>query len=411
MNVLVLNCGSATVKFQVFTAQPGKRPRRCIRGAVQPLDVGAQFHAQVESGAAVAEPVAAPSHSAAVQTILNRLNASPLREALGNGGAAQRIDAVGHRVVHGGTAYTAPAAVDDRLLAQLHALEALAPLHNGPSIAGIRAARLALNVPMVAVFDTAFHHTLPEAHWRYPIPWDLAELHGIRRFGFHGTSYRYVLRRWCEHTGTPPDQANVVALHLGNGASAAAIRAGRSIDTTMGLTPLEGLMMGTRSGDVDPSLSAFLAEKAALTPQAVDRLLNTESGLLGVSGISRDMRKLLDVEQREPRARLAVDMFCHRVRKAIGAALATAGGAQAVLFTGGIGENAAPVRERICAGMAWCGIRIDPAANAATVGGKEGQIGAPAGALPVWVIPTDEEQMIAEDTAAIVLGGTSPNPA
>lgn len=400
MNVLVLNCGSATVKFQVFAARLGEEPERRLRGIVQPVGAGATLRARAESGAVLEDRVEAPSHAAAVGVLLERLARPPLREVLNGGGIA----AVGHRVVHGGTRYTAPAPVDDAMLAELKSLEALAPLHNGPSIAGIRAARQALGVPMVAVFDTAFHHTLPEAHWRYPLPWDLAERHGIRRFGFHGTSYRYVLRRWRRLTGTPEREAHAVALHLGNGASVAAIRAGKSLDTTMGFTPLEGLMMGTRSGDVDPSLPAFLAEHAGLAPREVEHLLNTRSGLLGVSGISNDMRALLAAEGREPRARLAIDMFCHRARKALGAALATLGGARAVLFTGGIGENAAAVRERVCAGMAWCGIALDPAANAAAVGGQEGCISPPDGGLPVWVIPTDEERMIAEDTAAVAFG-------
>jgi acetate kinase len=213
-----------------------------------------------------------------------------------------------------------------------------------------------------------------------------------------------VLNRWCRLTSTPEGEAHVVALHLGNGASVAAIRGGQSLDTTMGFTPLEGLMMGTRSGDVDPSLPAFLARQAAMAPEEVEHLLNSHSGLLGVSGISNDMRALLEAEGREPRARLAIEMFCHRARKALGAALATLGGARAVLFTGGIGENAAAVRERICGGMAWCGIILDRAANAATVQGREGCISAPGGAPPVWVIPTDEERMIAEDTAVLAFG-------
>ena len=217
-----------------------------------------------------------------------------------------------------------------------------------------------------------------------------------------------MLRRWRELTGIPEEEAHGVALHLGNGASLAAIRAGKSVDTTMGLTPLEGLMMGTRSGDVDPSLSAFLARQEGMDAEAVERLLNTGSGLLGVSGASNDMRRLLELEAREPRARLAIDMFCHRARKAIGAALATVGGARAVLFTGGIGENAPAIRERICRGMAWCGLTLDAAANAATAGGREGCISPPDASLPAWVIPTDEEQLIAEDTARLVFATSPP---
>lgn len=408
MNVLVLNCGSATLKFQAFAATPGRRPARCLRGAVERLGPAAHLQARTESGARVQEELAAPDHQAAIRAVLERLGRDPLRGALGESEGPAGIDAVGHRVVHGGARYTAPARVDDALLHDLEELEALAPLHNRPSVAGIRAARAVLKVPMVAVFDTAFHHTLPEAHWRYAIPWDLAERHGIRRFGFHGTSYRFVLRRWCELTGTPTEQADVVALHLGNGASLAAIRGGKSVDTSMGLTPLEGLMMGTRSGDVDPSLGAFLGRQAQLSSEDVEQLLNTRSGLLGVSGVSHDMRRLLEVEAEQPRARLAIDMFCHRARKAIGAALATVGGARAVLFTGGIGENAPAVRDRICRGMEWCGLALDASANADMSGGREGRISPPGAALPAWVIPTDEEQLIAEDTARLVFAAAPP---
>jgi acetate kinase len=306
-------------------------------------------------------------------------------------------------VVHGGDRFTKPVLIDAGVLMDIERLEELAPLHNAPSLAGIRTARTALGaeVPMVAVFDTAFHASLPDHASRYAIPSDLARRHGIRRFGFHGLSYQSILLRYGRLTGRPPEDATVVALHLGGGCSAAAIRDGRSVDTSMGFTPLEGLVMGTRSGDLDPALVGYLARKEGVPVETVEEWLNERSGLHGLSGLGHDMRRLLALEAEHAEARLAIDVFCYRARKYVGAYLAAVGGAQAVLFTGGIGENSPETRARILEGMEWCGLRLDRGLNA-TVVGTEGRISPPDAPLPAYVIPADEELVIARDTARFV---------
>ena len=257
------------------------------------------------------------------------------------------------------------------------------------------------NMPMVAVFDTAFHASLPEHASHYAISSDLARRHGIRRFGFHGLSYQSVLARYCRMTGTPPERATLVVLHLGNGCSAAAIKDGRSVDTSMGFTPLEGLVMGTRSGDLDPALVGYLARKEGASIETVEEWLNGQSGLLGLSGLTHDARTLVAREADHSGARLALEVFCYRARKYVGAYLAALGGAQAVVFTGGIGENSPEIRAGILEGMEWCGVRLDPTLNSAAIG-VEGRISPPDAALPTYVIPTDEELVIAHATALCV---------
>jgi acetate kinase len=252
-------------------------------------------------------------------------------------------------------------------------------------------------MPMVAVFDTAFHATLPQHAFTYALPQDLAVRHRIRRYGFHGIAHQYMLERYCRITGTPAERASIITLQLGNGCSAAAIRNGQSVDTSMGFTPLEGLVMGTRSGDIDPGIVGYLAEKEGLDAAAVERLLNRESGLLGISGRWSDMRDLLAAEEWDDGARLAVQVFCYRVRKYIGAYLAVLGGAQAVVFGGGIGENAPSVRAMICAGMEWCGLRVDPERNASHVG-TEGRISVDGAAIAALVVAVDEAALIARYT-------------
>jgi acetate kinase len=253
------------------------------------------------------------------------------------------------------------------------------------------------SVPMVAVFDTAFHATLPQHEFTYALPHDLAVRHRVRRYGFHGIAHQYMLERYCQITGTRVGQATIITLQLGNGCSAAAIREGRSVDTSMGFTPLEGLVMGTRSGDIDPGIIGYLAEKEGLDATAVERLLNRESGLLGISGLSSDMRDLLAAEEWDEGTRLAVQVFCYRVRKYIGAYLTVLGGAQAVVFGEGIGENAPAVRARICEGMEWCGLRVDPERNATHVG-TEGRISPDGAAIAAFVVAVDEAALIARYT-------------
>ena len=378
MIVLALNCGSASVKYRLVDVEPtapdGEREKELARGVVDGVERG---------------------YEAAVRRLIAQV--AQARPGL------PTIPVVGHRVVHGGDRFVAPVLIDAQVLGALEALEELAPLHNAPSMAGIRAAWAALgtHVRMVAVFDTAFHASLPERASRYAIPADLARRHGVRRFGFHGLSYESVIARYCRLTGVPLEDATLVALHLGSGCSAAAIKGGRSMDTSMGFTPLEGLVMGTRAGDLDPALVGYLARKEGVAVEAVEEWLNARSGLLGLSGLSPDMRTLLTREAEHAGACLAVEIFCYRARKYIGAYLAALGGAQAIVFTGGIGENSPEIRARILKGMEWCGLRLDPALNERMVG-VEGLISPPEGALRAYVIPTDEELVIARETARCV---------
>jgi acetate kinase len=371
MNVLALNCGSSTVKFRLVSVEPGAPAAagRALAGGTQ--------------------DVQGDDHAAAIDATLAAAN------------AAGAIDAVGHRVVHGGTRFTAPTVVDGAIIDALTALSALAPLHNGPSVAGIRACREALGAaaPMVAVFDTAFHAGLPAHAATYAIDADLATRHGIRRFGFHGISYAWATARAAALLGRRVEDLRLVALHLGSGCSAAAIRGGVSIDTSMGLTPLEGLVMRTRAGDVDPALIGVLARAESATLEQVEHWLNERSGLRGLAGGAGDMRDLLAREPADARARLALEVFCHRARKYIGAYLAVLEGADAVVFTGGIGEHAPEIRHRIAGGFAWCGLALDTARNDATRG-RDGVISADGSGVAALVVAADEERMIAAETAA-----------
>jgi acetate kinase len=319
-----------------------------------------------------------------------------------------QIEAVGHRVVHGGERFTRSMRVDDAVWRELEQLIDLAPLHNPHNLRGITAARAVLGpgVPQVAVFDTAFHHTLPETAYIYAIPYQFYRRYRVRRYGFHGTSHRYIAWRYRQLTNTARENTNIITLHLGNGASACAIRGGSSVDTSMGFTPLEGLVMGTRSGDLDPAILDYLAAKEGLGVREVDTMLNKQSGLLGVSGLTADMRELFAEidENGDRRAQLAIDLFCYRVKKYLGAYLAAMNGADAVVFAGGIGENAAAIRARICEGLDWLGIRADSVKNDTLVGGGEGRFDAQDSRVQLWVIPTDEELLIARDTWRVVTG-------
>jgi acetate kinase len=306
-------------------------------------------------------------------------------------------------VVHGGAEFTSPVRIDDRVVEKIDALGELAPLHNPPAVSGIRAAQKILGaaVPMVAVFDTSFHHTIPERATTYAIPYELSQKHKIRRYGFHGLAHQYDIARYAELNGKPVAQVRAVTLHLGNGCSATAIRNGQSIDTSMGFTPLEGLVMGTRSGDLDPALVSYLAHKEGVTADEVEEWLNKRSGLLGLSGVANDMRELTAAYDKNPRARLAVDVFCYRARKYLGAYLAVLGGAEAVIFSGGIGENSPLVRKNILSGMEWCGLRLDDAENARVIG-RDGRLSEAQSKLDIFVVHTDEEAIIARETARII---------
>jgi acetate kinase len=344
-------------------------------------------------------------HRAVVEFVVNWLVGEESRSGISS---VAEIESVGHRVTHGGEQFHRSARVDEAVTRGIEETIDLAPLHNPHNLRGIAAARAVLGsgIPQVAVFDTAFHHSMPERSYLYALPYQYYRRHRVRRYGFHGTSYRYVAHRYRMLTGKSRDDTNVVALHLGNGCSACAIAKGVSIDTSMGFTPLEGLVMGTRSGDLDPAILDFIAAKEGLSLPEIEGVLNKQSGLLGISGLTNDMRELLAEagEHDDRRAWLAIEIFAYRVRKYIGAYLAAMNGADAILFAGGIGENAAPVRTLICDGLEWLGVKLDETRNKATINGGEGKISADESRVEVWVVPTDEELLIARDTVRVVQG-------
>ncbi len=410
MNVLVLNCGSATVKFQIIETDQERihedDDRRLAHGVIERIGSQALITFQGTGGAKYrhAEPVR--DHRAAVDRILRWIISA--ESSIDSIRSLSDIHAVGHRVVHGGERFRKSMRIDAEVVEGIEDNIDLAPLHNPANLRGIRAARelLGEGVPQVAVFDTSFHSTMPETSYLYGIPYQYYRRHKIRRYGFHGTSHRYVAYRYRKLRGLEREQVNVITLHLGNGCSACAIRDGDSLDTSMGFTPLEGLLMGTRSGNIDPSLVDYLMLKEGLSSGEVDTLLNKQSGLLGLSGLTSDMRELLEeeAENQDRRARLAIDIFCRRVKHYIGAYLALMNGAEAVVFTGGIGENSPVVRERICAGLERLGLVLDREANSGLQGGATGRISTEAADLAAWVIPTNEELLIARDAWRVVTG-------
>jgi len=405
MNILVINCGSSSLKFLIASIDPettGEDGVMCLaRGIIERIGGAALLTFQREGKPVFRHAGNIADHEAAVRRMIEWVDSA--NPTLVHGGMSG-ISAVGHRVVHGGERFNRPTVIDESVTFAIDSLEYIAPLHNPPSLAGIHAARAVLGplVPMVAVFDTAFHATLPERASRYAIPYELSLRHGIRRYGFHGISYQYLLSRYCNLTETPLEKTALIAFHLGNGCSAVAVKGGVSIDTSMGFTPLEGLVMGTRSGDIDPAIFSFLAREEGLSAEEVEQMLNKRSGLHGLSGQSRDMRDLLERERYDPRVRLAVEIFCYRAKKYLGAYLAALGGAEAILFSGGIGENSPEVRARICEGMEWCGVLIDPLRNKELIG-QEGEISSEKSRVRVFVIPTDEELIIARETAACIM--------
>jgi len=412
MRVLVLNCGSSSVRFQLIetdaAAIAADADRHIAKGTVERVGGHALISLEADGRPKVLEDAPLRDHRAAVDRIL-RWVVSP-DSGIDAVRSVADIHAVGHRVVHGGERFRASVRVDDAVIAGIEDCIDLAPLHNPANLRGIRATRELLGdgVPQVAVFDTAFHATLPEVAYLYGIPYPYYRRFKVRRYGFHGTSHRYVAYRYARLRDLPPEGVRIVTLHLGNGCSACAIRDGASIDTSMGFTPLEGLLMGTRAGDLDPSLLEYLAEKEGMTLAEVGHVLNKQSGLLGISGLTGDMRDLLaeEAEHDDRRARLAIGIFCYRARKYVGAYLAAMGGADAVVFTAGIGENSPEIRARICEGLEWAGLEIDAARNAAATGGRTGEITREGSRLAAWVIPTDEELLIARDTVGVVTGTT-----
>jgi acetate kinase len=412
MNILVLNSGSSTLKFQLISTDPEKiqsnSDDRICRGLLEGIGGETKITIHVRNEPATKLTAQLPDLPAALNHLVRWLtNQSTIPEIK----SPADVHAVGHRVVHGGETFTSSAVITDEVLKGIEACSDLAPLHNPLNVQGIRAAQKIFGpqTPQVAVFDTSFHHTLPEYAYLYAIPYHLYELHHIRRYGFHGTSHRYVSYRYRALNNLTREQTNIITLHLGNGCSAAAIRNGNPVDTSMGLTPLEGLVMGTRSGDLDPAIVDFIAAKEKLSPEEMDLLLNTKSGLLGLSGQTNDMRLLQQkAKENDRRARLAIEVFCYRAKKYIGAYLAAIGGADAVVFTGGIGENSVEVRAQICDGLAFFGLKVDHAKNS-QASGRESRITSDDSRLHAFVIPTDEELLIARDTLRCILNLPHPS--
>jgi acetate kinase len=408
MNILVLNAGSATLKFQLVATDREAIERegdaKLARGVVERIGGHALITFQREGGPRVFREKPLRDHRAAIAEFLAWAvsDESGIEQVRSLGD----IHAVGHRVVHGGQHFSASVAIDAEVIAAIEDMVELAPLHNPGNLRGIRAASelLGPGVPQVAVFDTAFHATMPETSYLYAIPYSYYRRFKLRRYGFHGTSHRYVAYRYRKLRGLPKSEVNIITLHLGNGCSACAIKEGKSFDTSMGFTPLEGLVMGTRSGDVDPSIVPWLAEKEGLSAAEIDSYLNKQSGLLGISGLTSDMRELLaeEAEKNDRRVTLAIELFCQRVRKYIGGYFAELGGADAVVFSGGIGENSGLIRSRICRGLECLGLELDEARNSAHSDGAAGPITTDTSRLQAWVIPTDEELLIARDTARVV---------
>jgi acetate kinase len=414
MNVLVVNSGSSSLKFQVISTDLERikqtKDDRICRGEAE--GIGGEAIIRIQHRNEPSRTLTAPLRDiAAALECLVRYIASD-RSGVSEIKSTADVQAVGHRVVHGGEQFTESALIDDKVLKGIEDCIDLAPLHNPNNIKAILAAReiFGKDVPQVAVFDTAFHHSIPEQAYLYAIPYHLYRRHRIRRYGFHGTSHRYVAFRYRALRGLTREQTNIITLHLGNGCSAAAIQGGSPVDTSMGMTPLEGLVMGTRSGDLDPAIVNVIARKEGLSPSEVDTLLNTQSGLLGISGLTNDMRELQGElkEHDDRRVRLAIEIFCYRARKYIGAFLAAMGGTDAVVFTGGIGENSAEVRARICTDMEWAGLHLDATKNQEAVA-REGKISTEDSKLLAYVIPTDEELLIARDTVRVILGEPHPS--
>ena len=414
MNVLVLNSGSSSLKFQVIATDLEQikqhQDDRICRGEVDGVGGEAIIRTQYRNEPGHTETAPIRDMTAALDYLVRYIASE--RSGIKEIKSTADVHAVGHRVVHGGELFKESTLIDDRVLKGIEDCIDLAPLHNPNNVKGILAARdlFGKDVPQVAVFDTAFHHSLPEQAYLYAVPYHLYRRHRIRRYGFHGTSHRYVAFRYRALRGLTRQQTNIITLHLGNGCSAAAIQGGSSVDTSMGMTPLEGLVMGTRSGDLDPAIVSVVARKEGMSSSEVDTLLNTQSGLLGISGLTNDMRELQAElkEHDDRRVRLAIELFCYRARKYIGAYLAAMGGADAIVFTGGIGENSPDVRARICANMEWAGLKLDVAKNAETVG-REGQISTADAKLLAYAIPTDEELLIARDTVRVIRGEPHPS--
>ena len=391
MKVLVINAGSSSVKYQLYQMPEGTV---LAKGLVERIGDKASRLSQTVGDRTHDIEKAVADHEQAMDLILTML-ADPEYGVLKD---VSEIASVGHRVVHGGEEFSGSMLIDDSVVASIEKFADLAPLHNPPNLTGIRASQHGLpDAKQVACFDTAFHTTIPEVAYLYALPYEIYEQYRVRRYGFHGISHRYVARRAADLMGKDKNRANIITCHLGNGCSITAVKNGKSVDTSMGLTPLEGVVMGTRSGDMDPAILFYLADKG-YSVEELSTLCNKKSGLLGISGQSNDMRNLREFAAAgDTRAQLAIDIFAYRIKKYIGAYTAVLGTVDAIVFTGGIGENNPNLRAQICADQQQIGIEIDPDKNAAALG-KEGQIGTHGSRVKVFVVPTDEEAAIAKDT-------------
>jgi acetate kinase len=401
VNVLVVNCGSSSIKYSLYRMQDHAAGEVLASGIVEKIGNPPSRLKHKAGAKSDDRQVQAPDHRAAFAVMMQALAEGPAAVIAGPG----EIQAVGHRVVHGAERFTGSVRIDADVIKALEDFSSLAPLHNPPNLVGIREAMsLMPGVPHVAVFDTAFHQTLPVHAFLYALPYDLYAKHRIRRYGFHGTSHRYVTEAAARVLGRPLGETNVITCHLGNGCSMTAVAGGKSVDTSMGMTPLEGLVMGTRSGDVDPALVFHLIRALGMTADQADSLLNRQSGLLGISGVANDMRELVEAAAKgNPRADLAIEIFCYRIKKYVGAYTAVLGRVDALAFTGGIGENSVTIRARTCRGLDAMGYVLDAARNAAGARGPR-DVSADGSPHRILVIPTDEEMMIARDTARIAAG-------
>ena len=397
MNVLVINAGSSSLKYQLLNPATGAL---LAKGLCERIGIDGKFtyKPQLEGKEAIkAADVAMPTHNEAIAAVLNAL----VDEKNGVIGSMKEIDAVGHRVVHGGEKFAKSVVITDEVMAAIEECNPLAPLHNPANIIGIKACQqLMPGVPMVAVFDTAFHQTMPPVAYTYAIPYEYYENDKVRRYGFHGTSHKYVASRAADMLGKPIESLKLISCHLGNGSSVTAVDGGKSVDTSMGFTPLAGLPMGTRAGDLDAGILQYLMNKYNMGIDEMLNILNKKSGMEGISGVSSDFRDLdAAAEKGNEAAQLALDKFAYEVRKYIGAYAAALGGVDCIVFTAGVGENSGSMRASICDGLEYLGVKLDPEKN--KLRGEEVVISTSDSKVTVWVIPTNEELMIAQDTAAL----------
>jgi len=393
MKILVLNCGSSSIKYALYDMDD--RSVMTSGGAERVGLDGAFVKVKMANGEKKQIMHDIPEHTEGVKFIFSLLT----DPEIGVIKDLKEIDAVGHSMVHGGEKFNKSVVLDDEVLKVFEECSDLAPLHNPANLKGVKAvSELMPGLPQVGVFDTAFHQTMPKKAYMYAIPYELYEKYAIRRYGFHGTSHRYVSKRVCDYLGVKPEDKKVITCHIGNGGSVAAVDCGKCVDTSMGLTPLEGVMMGTRSGDIDGGAVSFIQKKLGLDADGISNLLNKKSGVLGITGISSDMREIdAASDNGDEKARLALEMYNYRIKKYVGAYAAAMGGADIIVFTAGVGENQANMRESVCENMEWMGVKLDVEKNNA-IHGEEAVISAPDSKVTVVVIPTDEELMIASDT-------------